>query len=123
MLKSDVSYPDYLPSPLLSSNTSKRGQTFVRGDSRSGLAQQVKAFSFQNIEMGFAVYLNGSQGFLFENFIYSGLGGGMKWFNMKRKTARGLEELTVRFTEIPSSKSVNSNLFLYSGKIEVFSND
>lgn len=123
MIKADITYPDYFPSPLLSSNTRQRGLTFSRGDSNNGLATQRKAFTFQPVMMNFSIICDVFDAQMFENFFFKGLNNGVRWFNIKRKTPHGLKDITVRFTEMYKFTAVTNSLFKYDCKIEVLSND
>lgn len=122
MIKADVTYPDKFPSPLLASNTRKRGATFDRSNADTGLAAQRKGFEFQMVQMDFSIVCTHAQAWLFENFFKVGLDNGMKWFNLKRKTPRGYIEQTVRFTEMYKYTAIAGGLYSYTCSIEVFNN-
>lgn len=121
MIKAEIDYPDFLPLPLLSSNTRSKGQTFVRTDEKGGMAKQRKSFAFQNSEMPISFVFSVWQAFMFENFFYSksGLNNGCRWFNIKRRTADGLELITCRFIEPFVSSPVGSSHFSYNARVEV----
>ena len=123
MIKADVTYPDYFPSPLLSTNNRTRGTTFNRSSDRGGLAHQEKGFTFQPVEMSFSIVCTFEEAQMFENFYYYALGNGIKWFNLTRFTPKGLIERPVRFIEPYTFSAIKNDRFTYSAKIEVLSND
>lgn len=123
MIKADVTYPDYFPSPLLSTNDRTRGTTFDRSSDRGGLAYQEKGFAFQPVEMVFSIVCSVAEAQMFESFYFHALNNGVKWFNLERLTPKGLIVRPVRFIDPYTFRAIKDDLFMYSSKIEVFSND
>jgi hypothetical protein len=116
-----ITYPNNLPSPLLSTHSLKQQSNLLRTKMDSGHARVRRRFKSVPTIMEASWRCKAEEAAVFEGFIVNALGGGVSRFLMNVLTPLGVIEHEVRFITSPLEdyKPINSTWWEYKAQIEI----
>ena len=106
---SDPPFPAALPQPTLTGYIQIPSASFVRTQMEAGPARQRRVFTSSHREIHVRWLFNPLQWSVFASWYYHYLKGGSIWFVLSLLSARGLQDLRVRFTRPYTARRTAGN--------------
>ncbi len=116
-----ISYPTFLPGPLLSGYALNQQSNLLRSELDSGQARVRRRFKNVPSIIASTWTFTAEQSAFFEEFIETTLGGGVEWFEMQIKSPLGIRTELVRFIENPmeACTTLSPTRWQYKATIEL----